>query len=138
MPLRERVVSAWENGEGSFAELGLRFQVGEASVNRWVSQKRRTGRLEPKPMGGSHRKRLVDEKGEAFLREAIQEKADHTLIELCEKYLDKFDVVVPPQTMSRTVQRLGVTRKRGSFVRVLPSARSSSSNARSIENNSRV
>ena len=51
--LRKRVVKAYEDGEGSFCVLGLRFGVGEASVNRWVSLKRKFGHVTPKPRGGS-------------------------------------------------------------------------------------
>lgn len=117
--LRKRVVEAWEDGEGSFESLAERFKVGEASVNRWVSLKRRTGEVVPMPMGGNRRKHIVDEKGEAFLLDILREVADSTLVELCAAYLDEFDVVVSPQTMSDTVRRLGLTRKRGSSVREL-------------------
>src|SRR5262245_60957288 len=45
--LRERVVRAYETGEGSYAELGERFALGEATVKRWVRLKRRTGNVLP-------------------------------------------------------------------------------------------
>jgi transposase len=121
LALRERVVEAWERGEGSFATLAKRFMIGEASVNRWVAQKRRSGHVEPKPMGGNRREPRVDKAGEAFLRDALHETSDSTLVELCAAYLEEFDVVVSPQTMSDTVRRMGFTRKRGSFVRELRS-----------------
>ena len=38
--LRRRVVEAYERGEGSFVTIADKFQVGEASVNRWVTQYR--------------------------------------------------------------------------------------------------
>lgn len=115
------MVQAWENGEGSFATLAVRFMVGEASVNRWVSRKRHTGSVEPERMGGNRRSRLVDDAGDEFLRAALRDTSDSTLVELCEAYLDEFDVDVSPQTMSDTVRRLGLTRKRGSSARELPS-----------------
>jgi transposase len=52
MELRVRVVQAYESGEGSYSQIGARFTVGEASVKRWVSRKRRTGGLDPQPKGG--------------------------------------------------------------------------------------
>lgn len=115
--LRRRVVEAWENGEGSFATLGRRFKVGEASVNRWVSLKRKTGSVAPKSMGGARRPPVVDEAGMQFLRETLGAIPDSTLVELCASYLEEYDVVVSPQTMSDTVRRLGLTRKRGSSAR---------------------
>ena len=45
--LRERVVDAYEAGEGSYSVLALRFSVGEASVKRWVRRRRRCGHVEP-------------------------------------------------------------------------------------------
>lgn len=115
--LRKRVVDAWVNGEGSFVVLAERFKVGEASVNRWVALHRRTGDVEPKAMGGGRRKHIVDERGEAFIRDTLQAVADSTLVELSAAYLEEFGVVVSHQTMSDTVRRLGLTRKRGSSVR---------------------
>lgn len=134
--LRGRVVEAWENGEGSFKTLGLRFKVGEASVNRWVALKRKTGSVAPKPMGGARRPPVVDEAGMQFLKETLEAVPDSTLVELCGSYLEEYDVVVSPQTMSDTVRRLGLTRKRGSSARGLPSVMSSSSSAGHSERHS--
>ena len=117
--LRERVVAAYEDGEGSFAELGKRFKVGEASVNRWVSLKRRTGSVAPKPAGGARRPRKVDERGEDFLRGIIEDVQDATLVEMCAAYREEFGIQVSPQLMSEVVRRLGYTRKRGSSARWL-------------------
>jgi transposase len=50
--LRERVVAAFEAGEGSYAEIGDRFAVGEATVKRWVRLKRARGDVLPSPKGG--------------------------------------------------------------------------------------
>src|SRR5262249_48058366 len=53
--LRERVVNAYEAGEGSYADISVRFDVGVASVKRWVRLKRELGRVTPKPKaGGTH------------------------------------------------------------------------------------
>lgn len=46
--LRQRVVEAYERGEGTQPQIAERFGVGEASVRRWVALKRKTGGLEPK------------------------------------------------------------------------------------------
>jgi len=40
--LRERVVHAYESGVGSYPEVGAMFNVGEATVRRWTSLRRRT------------------------------------------------------------------------------------------------
>ena len=38
--LRERVVSAFNEGEGTYDEIAERFKVGRASVIRWVALER--------------------------------------------------------------------------------------------------
>jgi transposase len=53
--LRERVIEAYNNGEGTYDELAGRFSVGRASVDSWIGLAKRTGSVEPKPMGGARR-----------------------------------------------------------------------------------
>ena len=61
---RERVVRAYLAGEGSYAEIGERFEVGVASVKRWVRLKRELGRVTPRPKaGGTHSTIEADELG---------------------------------------------------------------------------
>ncbi len=138
MELRERVVAAYLRGEGSFATLGARFCVGEATVNRWVAQNRRVGNLEPKAMGGNRRPPVVDAAGEQFIRDTLARTSDSTLVELCGVYEDEFKVVVSPQTMSDTVRRMGPPRKRGSSGRELLNDRSSCSSVRPSRSDSRA
>ena len=50
--LRERVVRAYEAREGSHAEIGDRFALGEATVKRWVRLKRTKGDVSPQSKRG--------------------------------------------------------------------------------------
>jgi transposase len=50
--LRERVVRAYEAGEGSFASVAEQFEIGEASVKRWVYLNRNCGSVLAKRKGG--------------------------------------------------------------------------------------
>ena len=50
--LRTRVVVVYEAGEGSYATIALQFQVGTATVKRWVAQHRREGHVRPRPKAG--------------------------------------------------------------------------------------
>lgn len=50
--LRERVVEAYERGDGTYPQVAAMFKVGEASVRRWTALKRRYGKVEPKRKGG--------------------------------------------------------------------------------------
>lgn len=53
--LRERVVRAYEAGEGGYGAIALRFGVSLMSVRRWVERCRRTGHVTPaKKRGGAY------------------------------------------------------------------------------------
>jgi transposase len=52
--LRQRVVDAYERGEGSYPTIAKQFRVGEASVRRWVHRQRNVGHVKPcKKRGGN-------------------------------------------------------------------------------------
>ena len=122
--LRERAVSAYEEGEGSIREISQVFRIGTATLKRWLKL-RAAGSVAPKPMGGS-RGTLVDEAGEALIRKMLCDVPDMTLVEVSEAFERRTGQRVSPQTMSSTVARLGFTRKRGSSVRWLLRDRNSS------------
>src|SRR2546428_13369603 len=50
--LRTRVVLAYEAGEGSYATIAAQFQLGTATVKRWVAQQRREGHVRPRSKAG--------------------------------------------------------------------------------------
>jgi transposase len=50
--LRIRVVRAYESGAGSYPEVAAKYEVGEASVKRWVLLHRRQGDVTPSAKGG--------------------------------------------------------------------------------------
>jgi transposase len=50
--LRNRVVRAYEAGEGGYAAIGVRFDVCAATVFRWVRLYRANGDTTPRPKGG--------------------------------------------------------------------------------------
>lgn len=135
--LRERVVNAYEDGEGTYVELAERFTVGEATVKRWVWLKARTGGLEPAPMGGS-RSSLFDEAGLAFIIDVLEAVPDSTCRELVSAYEEEFGIVVGLSTMNDRVRKMGYTRKRGLSGRQLRSGPTSSSAEKRSKVNNRT
>jgi transposase len=80
--LRTRVVIAYEAGEGSYATLAGVFQLGSATVKRWVAQHRRDGHVDPKPKAGGTPSPI----GGAVVDALIAELADPTAGELTAAY----------------------------------------------------
>jgi transposase len=64
--LRERVVGAYEAGEGSYADLAERFCIGSASVKRWVRRFRREGHVRPKKEASGRYSDIAIEEVEAI------------------------------------------------------------------------
>ena len=53
--LRNRVIEAYEAGEGSYVQLAARFAVGEATVKRWVQRFRQLGHARLMARGGGNK-----------------------------------------------------------------------------------
>jgi transposase len=109
--LRRRIVAAYEEATTTFHEIAARFSVGEATVNRYVNRFRREGTFEPKPHGGGTAP-LLGEREHAQIAALVAEKSDRTIAELVTELSRQFGCAVSPATMSRTVAKLGLTRKK--------------------------
>lgn len=57
--LRIRVVRAYESGVGSYPQVADQFDIGEATVRRWVQLQRRGGDVTPTPKAGGMRSRIA-------------------------------------------------------------------------------
>lgn len=109
--LRERVVSAYLSGQGTYADVAVRFGVGVATVDRWLSRKRKTGSVVPDPMGGD-RNGKFDEAAEAWLAAAVEDDPDATRQELMRLLQRERGLVVSGAAVQRALERLGLTRKK--------------------------
>jgi transposase len=109
--LRERLIAAWKAKEGTWDELAARFQVGTATVDRWLRRYRKTGAVDPKPHGGGQKPRIPDEQL-PVLRALVDEQPDRTLAELREVYAERTKAQVGRATIGRALARLGLTRKK--------------------------
>jgi transposase len=114
MDLRERVAKA--KGTGSSYEVADRFAVKNSWVRKLWIRLRTTGSVAPLPRGGN-RARKVDEEGEEQVRGWIREQPDLTIDEIRARYRVERSVVVSESAMRRTVNRLGLSRKKRRFSR---------------------
>lgn len=108
--LRERVVRAYLDGQGTYVEVAGRFRVGTATVDRWVSRYRRTASVSADPMGGDRHSKF-DEASERLLRDMVEAAPDATRIELVWA-LGEAGIRVSPATVQRALERLDLTRKK--------------------------
>lgn len=107
LDLRERIVSSYENGEGSHAALARRFAVSKALVGKLVRQKSQLETLEPQ-VHRRGRKCVIQGEKLAELREHVNRYPDATLEERIEAL--KLDCCV--NTMWTTLRRLGLRFKK--------------------------
>jgi putative transposase len=113
LDLRTKIVEAWNNGEGTVKELAERFKVSRSTVDSYIYLWRTTGQLEPsKTKRGT--KNLITEEHRTLIEGFLEQNNDALLTELCELFQQSTGIEVHPSTMSRTLKRFGITRKKNS------------------------
>lgn len=81
LDLRERILTAYDTGEVTRAEVGQRFRVSEAMVKKLLQQRRRTGEIAPRHYRSGRKPRILPAHREQ-LRALLAQKPDLTLAEL--------------------------------------------------------
>jgi transposase len=105
--LRQRVVAAYDAGEGTQEQVAARFAVSVSWVRKLLRQRRDIGSIEPRPHGGGHAP-AFDAPADARLRQAIRDDSDATLEELGRLA----GVACGVSAVFRAVGRLDITRKK--------------------------
>ena len=111
LDLRERVLKAARRGDLTQAELAARFELSEGTVYNWLRRHREAGTVAPHPHGGG-RRASVDARGAAVLTALVRAENDRTLAELAELYHERTGVRLSRSALHRTVERLGLPRKK--------------------------
>jgi transposase len=114
--LRNRVVEAYENKEGTMRDLAKRFKVNKSFVSDMVKLKRETGSLEPKPHAGGHVPK-IDEPGLRFIDDLISKEPNLKLSEICEKYYLARNVTINIVDAHRACEKLNITFKKKTSMR---------------------
>lgn len=105
--LRQRVVAAYDAGEGTQRQVADRFKVSVQWVRKLLHQRRTTGSIDPKPHGGG-RARVIDQEAGDRLRRAVTQSNDATLSQLAEAA----GLKASPSMVHRGLRALGITRKK--------------------------
>jgi transposase len=116
--LRDRVIASVEDGLAITACARL-MRVSVAYVSKVMGRKRSTGETAALPLGHGPAPRLAAH--EAVLRQRVAAQPDETLEELCRWLFREHAVEVSVSVLCRTLQRLGLPRKKS---RSMPASRS--------------
>ena len=111
LDLREKVLTAYHQKEGSIRQLAKRFTVSPRFVGELIARFRRTGSYAPHPHRGGNPPR-IDIPGRQVVYTLVQQYPDATLDELCQRDADRCQVMPSRSSMHRTLVRLKLTRKK--------------------------
>src|SRR3954447_16940677 len=76
--LRQRILDAVDNEEGSWRKLAVRFKVNTSTITKLLRLRRQTGSYEPRPLAGGVAPTLDGDALER-LRRLVEETPDATL-----------------------------------------------------------
>jgi len=107
--LRQRILDAVDNHEGSRRKLAARFKVNTSTITRLLQLRRQTGSFEPRPHGGGVEPTL-DHDALERLRELVEEAPDATLGALKQE----LGVSGSRMIICRALKKLGLPRKKKS------------------------
>jgi transposase len=107
--LRERILKAVDNHEGSRRKLASRFFVNPSTITRLLQLRRQTGSFDPRPHAGGVTPTL-DHDALERLRELVEQTPDATL----ETLKQKLGVTGSRMIISRALQKLGLPLKKKS------------------------
>jgi transposase len=107
--LRQRILSAVDNREGSRRKLAARFSVNPSTITRLLQLRRQTGSSEPRPHAGGVAPTL-DHDALQRLRKLVEETPDATL----ETLQQKMGVTGSIMIICRALQKLGLPLKKKS------------------------
>lgn len=111
LDLRERVVSAYENGVETILEVAERFEVSDSFIKKLLRRKRTTGEIAPIGHRGGQPKRL-SQRHRTWLLKTVLSEPDITLGELSERLLSEQNLAASVSTLSRELRAMNLRRKK--------------------------
>ena len=109
--LRQKIIDAHNQREGSQRQLAKRFRVSLTFIENLLKRYRTDGTVEPRAHGGGQSAKLNPEQ-EAVLASLVEEENDAILVELCDRLEQRVGVRISRATMGRIIQKLKLTRKK--------------------------
>jgi transposase len=106
--LRQRVVEAYNNHEGSQREIAQRFGVSLSFVQSILKRYRTSGTVKPRPHGGGQLPKLNPEQM-ILVAKLVEDNEGLTLAQLCYKLEQSTGIVISRATMGRVIHRLDLS-----------------------------
>ena len=114
LDLRERFLRTFSMGTHTQSELADLYDIGTATVSRWLRRHRETGGVAALPGGRGVPLRISDAQL-IDLKLLVEEKPDRTLSEFVEAWEQKTGMHIGIATMWRALSRAGLTQKERVF-----------------------
>lgn len=111
--LRQKIIDAYMEGQGSIRQIALRFKVSRSFVQKLLKQYQQTGKVDPKPYRGGRSPKLNSEQIN-LVAELVKQNNNATLQELCDLVENQTGVRVSHSTMSRILRKLKSSQKKES------------------------
>ena len=105
--LRERILAAVDNCEGSRRQIAARFCVNVSTITRLLQLRHQTGSLDPRPHGGG-KPPTLDHDGLERLRTVVRERPGATLAQMREHLNLSGSLMI----VWRGLRKLDITRKK--------------------------
>jgi transposase len=111
---REKIIDVYFAERVSVRKLAKRFGVATSFIETLLKRLRETGDILPKPHGGGPQPKLNEEQLK-LVKALVEADNDATLDELRARLAAETSVSMSRSTMSRVLQKLGLTRKKKHF-----------------------
>lgn len=110
--LRIRVVNYFLQHEVQYREVATLFQIGAATVYRWVERFNRAGTIDRDKQTG--RQPLIQCSDHLVLTEFVLKNSDSSLATMAEKWREEHGQTLSASAFGRTIARAGLTYKKNS------------------------
>ena len=107
---RREAVEAYEQGEGTLAEIAARYGVSEPSLRRWRNRARQMGTLEPSTPTRHGPEPMLDEQDREFLRRLLKAEPRLRLQEVVDRFCARSDKTPSVATVRRALVSMGLSR----------------------------
>ena len=111
LDLRQKILIAWQNKEDTQRGLAKRFKVSLSFVRDFLRRYRATNEIAAKPQGGDRRSKIKG-KNEELVKTIVRGQNDIYLREIKEMLQDTKEIEVSVSSLSRTLKRLDLGRKK--------------------------